>query len=90
MKIAEYNGLDEELDQVHPFYWPGGVPPLDRTIKREEKTTVNIRIYAVLVTFSSLGIVTASIFLSFNIHYRNQRLETSIYCIYLLYLHLKK
>ncbi|XP_047485840.1 gamma-aminobutyric acid type B receptor subunit 2-like [Penaeus chinensis] len=75
VKIGEYDGLDNvlQLDKGHPIYWPGGNPPLDRTIKLIEKTSVNISIYAVLVTMASCGIVMASVFLAINIKYRNQR-----------------
>ncbi|XP_068205833.1 gamma-aminobutyric acid type B receptor subunit 2 isoform X7 [Palaemon carinicauda] len=75
VKIGEFDGLEEVLllDKGHPIYWPGGDPPLDRTVKSIEKTSVNITIYAILVTIASLGIVMASTFLAINIKYRHQR-----------------
>lgn len=75
VKIGEYDGFRNvlELDKGHAIYWPGGDPPLDRTVKIVEKSSVNVKIYAVLVTLSSLGIVAATIFLGINIHFRNQR-----------------
>ncbi|KAK8747898.1 hypothetical protein OTU49_016218, partial [Cherax quadricarinatus] len=75
VKIGEFDGFENvlELDKGHPIYWPGGNPPLDRTVKLIEKTSVNISIYAILVTIASSGIVMASIFLAINIKYRNQR-----------------
>ncbi|XP_063854225.1 gamma-aminobutyric acid type B receptor subunit 2-like isoform X1 [Scylla paramamosain] len=75
VKIGEFDGFRNvlQMDKGHPIYWPGGDPPLDRTVKLIEKTSVNITIYAILVTIASLGIVMASIFLAINIKYRNQR-----------------
>ncbi|CAL4079396.1 unnamed protein product [Meganyctiphanes norvegica] len=86
VKIGEYDGLEKQLlmmnnvaargrstDDFFPIYWPGGDPPLDRTIELVEKAHINISIYAVLVTLASLGIVMASIFLAINIKFRNQR-----------------
>ncbi|XP_066944177.1 gamma-aminobutyric acid type B receptor subunit 2 isoform X10 [Macrobrachium rosenbergii] len=75
VKIGEFDGIEDVLllDKGHPIYWPGGDPPLDRTVKSIEKTSVNISIYAILVTTASLGIVMASIFLAINIKYRHQR-----------------
>ncbi|XP_047740705.1 uncharacterized protein LOC108679805 [Hyalella azteca] len=73
--IGVYDGFEKslDLDKKNPIYWPGGQPAKDRTTRIIEKNTVNIHFYVVLVTISSLGIVMAAIFLSINIHYRNQR-----------------
>lgn len=48
-------------------------PPKDRTLLIIEHTRVNKTVYAILASLAVCGIVMASVFLAFNIKYRNQR-----------------
>ncbi|RZC34862.1 7tm 3 and/or ANF receptor domain containing protein [Asbolus verrucosus] len=48
-------------------------PPKDRTLLIIEHTRVNKTVYAILATLAVCGIIMATVFLAFNIKYRNQR-----------------
>ncbi|XP_050081656.1 gamma-aminobutyric acid type B receptor subunit 2 [Anopheles aquasalis] len=75
VKIGEYNSLTGRLDLSlgHPLKWVGRSPPKDRTLRIIEHSQVNITIFVVLASTSSLGIVMATVFLAVNIKFRNQR-----------------
>ncbi|XP_052867877.1 gamma-aminobutyric acid type B receptor subunit 2 [Anopheles cruzii] len=75
VKIGEYNSLNGRLDLSlgHPLKWVGRSPPKDRTLRIIEHSQVNITIFVVLASTSSLGIVMATVFLAVNIKFRNQR-----------------
>lgn len=77
IKVGEYDGVTGTLDLTRglPLLWRGKSPPKDRTLRIIDHSTVNITIYAVLASASSVGIVMAAIFLAINIKYRNQRFE---------------
>lgn len=51
----------------------GRSPPKDQTVRIIEHSQVNLTIYAILASCSILGIILATVFLGFNIKYRNQR-----------------
>lgn len=48
-------------------------PPKDRTLVIIEHTRVNKTVYAILATLAVCGIIMATVFLAFNIKFRNQR-----------------
>ncbi|XP_049807072.1 gamma-aminobutyric acid type B receptor subunit 2 [Schistocerca nitens] len=75
VKVGEFNGVTEQLDLTrgHPIKWHGKYPPKDRTVQIFEHSHVNITIYSLLASASSIGIVMAITFLAINITYRNQR-----------------
>lgn len=75
VKIGEYDGVTDtlDLDKGYSLVWRGKSPPKDRTLHIIEHSTVNIKIYAVLATAASGGIILAVVFLAINIRYRNQR-----------------
>jgi gamma-aminobutyric acid type B receptor len=74
-KVGEYSSLHRRLDLSMgvPMKWGGRSPPKDRTLIQVTLSQINITIYAVLASCAVLGIVMASVFLFFNIKYRNQR-----------------
>lgn len=75
VKIGEYNSLENRLlfENGGPWRWVGRSPPKDQTLRIIERSQVNLTIYAILASCSILGIVMATVFLVFNIKYRNQR-----------------
>ncbi|CAB3378686.1 Hypothetical predicted protein [Cloeon dipterum] len=75
VKIGEFNGVTEQLDLSlgEPIKWHGRGPPKDRTITLIEHTRIDLKLYALLATICTLGIIMAIIFLVINITYRNQR-----------------
>jgi gamma-aminobutyric acid type B receptor len=75
VKVGEYSSLHKRLDLTlgYPLKWVGRSPPKDRTLIQVTLSQVNITIYAVLASCAVLGIIMASVFLFFNIKYRNQR-----------------
>nr|CAI5851397.1 unnamed protein product [Callosobruchus analis] len=75
IKVGEYNAATQHLDLSlgAPLKWIGKHPPKDQTLVIIEHTRVNKTVYAILATLAVLGIIMASVFLAFNIKYRNQR-----------------
>jgi gamma-aminobutyric acid type B receptor len=75
VKVGEYSSLHKRLDLTlgSQLKWVGRSPPKDRTLIQVTLSQVNITIYAVLASCAVLGIIMASVFLFFNIKYRNQR-----------------
>jgi gamma-aminobutyric acid type B receptor len=75
VKIGEFNGVSEQLDlsRGEPIKWQGQRPPQDRTLTLIEPTRIDLKVYALLASFSTFGIIMAIIFLAINITYRNQR-----------------
>lgn len=51
----------------------GRSPPKDRILRIIEHAQVNVTIYAILASLAIFGILLATIFLVFNVKYRNQR-----------------
>ncbi|XP_022240453.1 gamma-aminobutyric acid type B receptor subunit 2-like [Limulus polyphemus] len=75
-KIGEYDSIANNLDlsKGTTIKWRGDTdPPMDRTLIVIERTRISVTVYSLLVTFSILGILLASVFLVVNIRYRNQR-----------------
>ncbi|XP_044763812.1 gamma-aminobutyric acid type B receptor subunit 2 isoform X1 [Coccinella septempunctata] len=75
IKVGEYSAATQHLDLTlgAPLKWIGRYPPKDRTLLIIEHTRVNKTVYAILATLAVCGIIMASVFLAFNIKYRNQR-----------------
>lgn len=75
VKVAEYVALRDHLDwsKGRPVKWNGRSPPKDQTLRIIEHTQVNLTIYTILASLSVVGIIMATIFLIFNIRFRNQR-----------------
>lgn len=75
VKVGEYSAATHHLDLTlgKPLKWIGKHPPKDRTLLIIEHTRVNKTVYAILASLSVCGIIMASVFLTFNIKYRNQR-----------------
>ncbi|XP_022255170.1 gamma-aminobutyric acid type B receptor subunit 2-like [Limulus polyphemus] len=76
VKIGEYDSIADtlELSKGTTITWRGDSdPPMDRTLIVIERTRISVTVYSLLVTFSILGILLASVFLVVNIRYRNQR-----------------
>ncbi|KAI4493569.1 hypothetical protein M0804_001745 [Polistes exclamans] len=75
VKVGEYDGMTDTLDlsKGGSLVWRGKSPPKDRTLHIIEHSTVNIKIYALLASIASVGIIMAVVFLAINIRYRNQR-----------------
>ncbi|XP_055905099.1 gamma-aminobutyric acid type B receptor subunit 2 isoform X1 [Eupeodes corollae] len=74
-KIGEYHSQLNHLDLTlgKSVRWNGKTPPKDRTLIYIEHSQVNIKIYVVSASASSVGILIAFVFLAFNVKYRNQR-----------------
>ncbi|XP_025832436.1 gamma-aminobutyric acid type B receptor subunit 2 [Agrilus planipennis] len=74
-KVGEYSAATQHLDLTlgKPLKWIGRQPPKDRTLLIIEHSRVNKTVYAILATLACCGIIMASVFLAFNIKYRNQR-----------------
>lgn len=74
-KIGEFNSIENKLmfETGDPLRWVGRSPPKDQTLRIIERSQVNLTIYAILASCSVLGILMATVFLVFNIKYRNQR-----------------
>ncbi|KAF5284264.1 hypothetical protein FQR65_LT00265 [Abscondita terminalis] len=75
VKVGEYSAATQHLDLTlgSPMKWIGRHPPKDRTLEIIEHTRVNKTVYAILASLAICGIIMASVFLAFNIKYRNQR-----------------
>ncbi|XP_031640680.1 gamma-aminobutyric acid type B receptor subunit 2 isoform X1 [Contarinia nasturtii] len=75
VKIGEFNSIENKLmfESGEPLKWIGRSPPKDQTVRIIERSQVNLTIYAILASCSVLGIFMASVFLGFNVKYRNQR-----------------
>ncbi|XP_076371386.1 gamma-aminobutyric acid type B receptor subunit 2-like isoform X2 [Tachypleus tridentatus] len=76
VKIGEYDSIANTLDlsKGRSISWRGDTdPPMDRTLIIIERTRISVAVYSILVTFSILGILLASVFLVVNVRYRNQR-----------------
>ncbi|XP_017778907.1 PREDICTED: gamma-aminobutyric acid type B receptor subunit 2 [Nicrophorus vespilloides] len=75
VKVGEYSAATQHLDLTlgAPMKWLGKQPPKDRTLLIIEHTRVNKTVYAILASLAVCGIIMASVFLAFNIKYRNQR-----------------
>ncbi|KAK9876297.1 hypothetical protein WA026_012595 [Henosepilachna vigintioctopunctata] len=75
IKVGEYSAATQHLDLTlgKPLKWIGKHPPKDRTLLIIEHTRVNKTVYAILASLAVCGIIMASVFLAFNIKYRNQR-----------------
>lgn len=75
VKVGEYSAAKQQLDLSlgEPMKWIGKYPPKDRTLLIIEHTRVNKTVYAILASLAVCGIIMASVFLAFNIKYRNQR-----------------
>lgn len=75
VKVGEYSAAKQQLDLSlgQPMKWIGKYPPKDRTLLIIEHTRVNKTVYAILASLAVCGIIMASVFLGFNIKYRNQR-----------------
>ncbi|XP_017007598.2 gamma-aminobutyric acid type B receptor subunit 2 isoform X3 [Drosophila takahashii] len=74
-KIGEYHSQKSHLDLSlgKPVKWVGKTPPKDRTLIYIEHSQVNPTIYIVSASASVIGVIIATVFLAFNIKYRNQR-----------------
>ncbi|XP_017058738.1 gamma-aminobutyric acid type B receptor subunit 2 isoform X4 [Drosophila ficusphila] len=74
-KIGEYHSQRAHLDLSlgKPVRWVGKTPPKDRTLIYIEHSQVNPTIYIVSASASVIGVIIATVFLAFNIKYRNQR-----------------
>ncbi|EDW84644.1 uncharacterized protein Dwil_GK13022 [Drosophila willistoni] len=74
-KIGEYHSQQAHLDLSlgKPVRWVGKTPPKDRTLIYIEHSQVNPTIYIVSASASVIGVIIATVFLAFNIKYRNQR-----------------
>ncbi|XP_017845925.1 gamma-aminobutyric acid type B receptor subunit 2 isoform X5 [Drosophila busckii] len=74
-KIGEYHSQQDHLDMTlgKPVRWVGKTPPKDRTLIYIEHSQVNPTIYIVSASASVIGVIIATVFLAFNIKYRNQR-----------------
>ncbi|XP_017141898.1 gamma-aminobutyric acid type B receptor subunit 2 isoform X1 [Drosophila miranda] len=74
-KIGEYHSQKSHLDLSlgKPVRWVGKTPPKDRTLIYIEHSQVNPTIYIVSASASVIGVIIATVFLAFNIKYRNQR-----------------
>ncbi|XP_030376042.1 gamma-aminobutyric acid type B receptor subunit 2 isoform X2 [Scaptodrosophila lebanonensis] len=74
-KIGEYHSQLSHLDLTlgNPVRWVGKTPPKDRTVIYIEHSQVNPTIYIVSASASVIGVIIATVFLAFNIKYRNQR-----------------
>ncbi|XP_062125166.1 gamma-aminobutyric acid type B receptor subunit 2 isoform X4 [Drosophila sulfurigaster albostrigata] len=74
-KIGEYHSQQAHLDMTlgKPVRWVGKTPPKDRTLIYIEHSQVNPTIYIVSASASVIGVIIATVFLAFNIKYRNQR-----------------
>ncbi|KAK5637996.1 hypothetical protein RI129_012291 [Pyrocoelia pectoralis] len=75
IKVGEYSAATQHLDLTlgSPLKWIGRQPPKDRTLEIIEHTRVNKTVYAILASLAVCGIIMSSVFLAFNIKYRNQR-----------------
>lgn len=75
IKVGEYSATKQQLDLSlgEPMQWIGKYPPKDRTLLIIEHTRVNKTVYVILASLAACGIIMASVFLGFNIKYRNQR-----------------
>ncbi|KAF5290089.1 hypothetical protein FQA39_LY14870 [Lamprigera yunnana] len=75
VKVGEYSAATQHLDLTlgSSLKWIGRQPPKDRTLEIIEHTRVNKTVYAILASLAICGIIMASVFLAFNIKYRNQR-----------------
>ncbi|KAB0791553.1 hypothetical protein PPYR_03353 [Photinus pyralis] len=75
VKVGEYSAATQHLDLTlgSPLKWIGRQPPKDRTLEIIEHTRVNKTVYAIFASLAICGIIMASVFLAFNIKYRNQR-----------------
>ncbi len=51
----------------------GGAPPVDAFIEQEVNYTINLALYYVMVLFAVFGLILATLFITFNIRYRNRR-----------------
>jgi len=80
VKIGEFNGVSAQLDlsRGEPIKWHGRGPPKDRTLTLIEFTKIDLKVYALLASISTIGIIMAIIFLAINITYRNQRYKQTI------------
>ncbi|XP_028968581.1 gamma-aminobutyric acid type B receptor subunit 2-like [Galendromus occidentalis] len=76
VKIGEYDCLEDRLDlnKGHSIIWRDGrTPPKDRSQEVIERTRVNPTMYAAVSVTCIVGIVLATVFLTINIRFRNQR-----------------
>ncbi|CAD5114117.1 DgyrCDS3264 [Dimorphilus gyrociliatus] len=82
VKIGEYHANNDTLNLEAPnsssIIWPKNKQPRDRTRQRLHLQRVNLTIYAILCTISSIGIIIALVFLGINIKFRNHRYEIII------------
>ncbi|XP_022106745.1 gamma-aminobutyric acid type B receptor subunit 1-like isoform X2 [Acanthaster planci] len=66
-------GKELQVKGYPPIVWPGGAPPIDFIIEREDRQTIKQPVFVTGTVFATLGIVLASCFLAFNIRYRKKR-----------------
>lgn len=73
--VGSYDALADKLDLEvgFPIYWRGSGPPIDYTIQKLTPFRISRTIFVVASILAVLGIVLASVFLTINIKFRNQR-----------------
>lgn len=73
--IGSYDALNDDLNLKvgFPIYWRGPSPPIDYTIQRVTPFRISRTIFIIGAIGALCGIVLASVFLTINIKYRNQR-----------------
>lgn len=73
--IGSYDALNDELDLKvgFPIFWRGSSPPIDYTIERVTPFRINRTLFVIISIMALFGIVLATVFLTINIKYRNQR-----------------
>ena len=60
-------------DQIYTFTYLGGNVPIDFIIEQEDRQTIKLGVFLTGAIFAITGIVLASCFLAFNIHFRKLR-----------------
>ena len=77
VKIGEYHSTTDHLDLSvgYPISWRtnNNTPPLDRTIRENVASRINLTLFIVISIFAVLGILLALFFLLMNIKHRKQR-----------------
>ncbi|XP_033752065.1 LOW QUALITY PROTEIN: gamma-aminobutyric acid type B receptor subunit 2-like [Pecten maximus] len=71
VKIGEYKRANDDLMLLDTIRWQGNGPPRDRNLRRWEVQRVSVAAYSVICFLAGIGIVMATVFLIFNIIFRN-------------------
>nr|XP_006813974.1 PREDICTED: gamma-aminobutyric acid type B receptor subunit 2-like [Saccoglossus kowalevskii] len=72
-KVGEYYAHDDSFILMDNIQWKGGSPPADRPIVNIFTNGVSFILYVIMGSFSYLGIMTALMFLFFNMKFRKHR-----------------